>query len=239
MTAPADLPADMPDLPVDGPAPLRRAGPRLSAAGPPRRRVAPSRSRIARRRAMVGLTKWALPVLALALLGSIAIWPEIARVSDQGRVAFRRAFSVDPESGRLVQPRYRGVDERGRPYTVTAAAAQQTSPERIALTDPKGDLVTESGTWVMVQSEQGVYIQHRALLDLSREVVLYREDGTTLRSDTMAADMKAGAAASNDKTHAEGPFGVLDAQAFTLTEKGAVIQFQGPAHLVMNAAGTK
>lgn len=212
---------------------------RLMTAGPSRRRPAPTARKIARRRAIVWLTKWSLPLFAIALLGSIAVWPEISRVKEQGRVAFRRAFSIDPESGRMAEPRYRGVDERNRPYTVTADSALQTSAERVALTEPKGDLITESGTWLMGQSKEGVFIQRQSLLDLSNDVVLYREDGTTLRTDTAAVDMKAGAAASNDKTHAEGPFGVLDAQGFALTEKGAVIQFNGPAHLVLNSADQK
>jgi lipopolysaccharide export system protein LptC len=207
---------------------------RLVGAGQVRRRATPSAKRIHRRRLMVAATKWSLPLFALLLLGSLAIWPELVRVKEQGRVAFRRAFNVDPESGRMVQPRYRGLDERGRPYTVTAATAQQTSAERVAMTDPKGDIVTESGTWVMVEAKEGVYIQHQALMDLSGEVTLYREDGTTMRTDAASIDLKSGAAASDDKTHAEGPFGVLDAQGFTLTDKGAAIQFQGPAHLVVN-----
>ena len=37
-----------------------------------------------------------------------------------------------------------------------------------------------------------------------------------------------------EPTHAEGPFGSLDAQGFTLTDKGAAIEFTGPAHLVLN-----
>ena len=183
--------------------------------------------------------KWVLPLLALALLGSIAAWPEIIRVKDQERIAFRKAFSLEAQSGRMVDPRYRGVDERGRPYTVTATAATQTSPERIALVDPKADMVTESGTWLMVQSKAGVFIQRQSLLDLSKDVLLYREDGTTLRTDAIAADLKAGAAASSDKTHAEGPFGTLDAQGFMLTDKGSAIQFTGPAHLVLNGAEAK
>ncbi len=36
--------------------------------------------------------------------------------------------------------------------------------------------------------------------------------------------------------HAEGPFGTLDAQGFTLTDKGSAIQFFGPGHLVLNSA---
>ena len=37
-----------------------------------------------------------------------------------------------------------------------------------------------------------------------------------------------------DSVHAEGPFGVLDAQGFTVMDKGAAIDFPGPAHLVLN-----
>lgn len=204
-----------------------------------RRRPAPTARTIALHRWMVTLTKWSLPLLAVLLLGSVALWPEIVRIKEQSQLALRRAFQVDPQSGRMREPQYRGVDERGRPYTVTASSAMQTSPERIAMVDPKGDIVTEAGTWLMVQSKEGVFIQHQSLMDMSHDVNLYREDGTTLQTDTAALDLKAGAAAGNDKTHAEGPFGTLDAQGFMLTEKGAVIQFQGPAHLVLNSSDSK
>lgn len=219
--------------------PLAQGGPadreqRLSAAGPTRVRQAPTASRIARRRVVVTLTKWLLPVAALALLSSVALWPEIARVRDQGRIAFRRAFSVEPDSGRMKQARYRGVDERGRPFTVTAESALQNGPVRIDLTDPKGDLVTESGSWVMVEARDGVYIQRAGQLDLSRDVTLYRDDGTTMRTQSASVDVRQGAATSSEMTHAEGPFGTLDAQGFTLVDKGAAIQFHGPAKLVMN-----
>ncbi len=207
---------------------------RLSAAGAARIRRAPTASRIARRRVMVTLTKWLLPLGALLLLASVALWPEIARVKDQGRIAFRRAFSVESESGRMKEPRYRGVDERGRPYTITAASAMQAGPLRIDLVEPKGDLVPDNGSWIMVESHAGVYIQHVGQLDLSHDVVLYRDDGTVMRTQSAAVDVKQGAAASDDMTHAEGPFGVLDAQGFTLTDKGAAIQFHGPARLVLN-----
>ena len=201
-----------------------------------RARAAPTQGRIAFRRVMVTLTKWLLPLLAVLLLGSIAAWPELTRVTDQGRIAFRRAFGGDPDSARLVEPRYRGVDERGRPYTLSADVAVQAGQSRVNLTAPVADTVLENGTWLQVQSREGVFLQHAGQLDLSGDVVLYRDDGTTLRTDTAAVDLKQGAAASNDQTHAEGPFGVLDSQGFTLMDKGAVIQFQGPSRLVLNEA---
>jgi lipopolysaccharide export system protein LptC len=201
---------------------------------PTRRRAVLSARRIALRRFTVLVAKIGLPLLALALLSAIALWPEIARVSEQGRLSFRRVFALQAESGRMLQPRYHGVDERGRPYTLTARWANQSGPNRVELGDPKGDLMLESGNWMQVEAKQGVFIQHAELLDLSKDVVLYRDDGTVVRTDTAAVDVKQGAASSDDKTHAEGPFGVLDAQGFILTDKGASIQFQGPARLILN-----
>jgi lipopolysaccharide export system protein LptC len=190
--------------------------------------------RMARRRRGVGVAKRLLPVFALALLASIAVWPEIARETTQARLAYRRD-AVAPRNGEMTEATYHSVDDRGRPYTMTAAKAHQVSPERVNLTTPKADISLESGGWLMVQSRRGVYLQHRDILDLSRDVVLYRDDGTTLTTDSATVDLKAGAAAGADLVHAEGPFGTLDAQGFALTDKGAAIQFFGPGRLVLNS----
>ena len=79
-------------------------------------------------------------------------------------------------------------------------------------------------------------MQHVNELDLQGDVTLYRQDGTTMTSATATTNLKQGAATSDDYTHAEGPFGTLDAQGFTLVDRGAVVQFHGPAHLVLDAA---
>jgi lipopolysaccharide export system protein LptC len=174
-----------------------------------------------------------LPAVALLLLATIALWPELDRMRDSARIAFQRV-SAEAGGARLTDAHYRGVDAQGRPYTLTAATAQQDGPERVNLTTPKGDITLSNGTWLMVQSKKGVYLQHSGQLDLSQEVTLYRDDGTTLVTASAAVDLKNGAAASSEPTHAEGPFGTLDAQGFTLTDKGAAVQFAGPAHLVLN-----
>jgi lipopolysaccharide export system protein LptC len=194
----------------------------------------PTPARIARRRFMVGVSKRLLPVVALGLLASVALYPEFERDSDRARISYRRGAAVEMESGVVVDARYRGVDERNRPYTMTASTAHQVTPERINLTDPKGDIVLENGSWLMLQSKQGVYIQHKGLLDLSGEVNLYRDDGTVMQTSSAAIDLKAGAAAGSEMTHTEGPFGTLDSQGFTMTDKGTVMHFAGPGRLVLN-----
>jgi lipopolysaccharide export system protein LptC len=187
-----------------------------------------------RRRQIVYWVKRLLPVVAVLLLGSIALWPEIVRQIEMNNVAGRRGS--DLQAGKLTNVRYRGTDERNRPYTVTARQAVQDGPERINLVDPKGDLVSENGSWTLIQSNDGVYIQHAGLLDLSHDVRVYRDDGITLNTDSATMDLKTGAAAGNEQTHAEGPFGTLDAQGFALVDKGAIIQFQGSSRLLLNEA---
>jgi lipopolysaccharide export system protein LptC len=214
----------------------RRPGAKLVVAAAARIRRLPTTRHLARRHIMITLTKLLLPALALTLLASIALWPEFDRAKEQARQAFRRVSS-EIEGAQLIDARYHGVDEKGRPYTLTAATAQQAGPSKVNLTDPKGDITLQNGTWLMLQAKQGVFIQHANQLDLSHDVTLYRDDGTTLVTGSASIDMKNGAAAGAESVHAEGPFGTLDAQGgFTLLDKGATIQFAGPAHLVLNAA---
>jgi lipopolysaccharide export system protein LptC len=199
------------------------------------KRTLPSTAATARRRRLVALAKRLLPLVAVVLLATLALWPEFHRDAEEGRVAYRRGALL-PESGQLTDARYHGVDEHGRPYTITASVAHQLSPERIDLTAPAGDVSLESGSWLMVRSRQGVYLQHAQQLDLSGEVMLYRDDGTALSTDSAAIDLKAGAAAGADMTHVEGPFGTLDAQGFSVVDGGTVIRFTGPGRLVLNGS---
>ena len=211
----------------------RRPGQHLVTAAAARIRRPPSPHDLARRRRRIVLTKWLLPIFALLLLATIAVWPQIDVISDHARIAYQKTAAV-VGGATITDAHYHGVDDKGRPYTVTAATAQQDGPDRINLTLPKGDTTLSGGTWLMLQAKHGVFLQSTNQLDLSREVTLYRDDGTTVATASASIDMKNGAAAGAEPTHAEGPFGTLDAQGFTITDKGATVQFIGPAHLVVN-----
>lgn len=211
----------------------RRPGSALAAAA--RTRHPPTKRHLARRHFAVTVTKWLLPALALALLSTIALWPEFDQTAEEARLAFKQV-SGEINGAELIDARYHGIDEKGRPYTVTAATAQQAGGDRINLTSPKADITLQNGTWLMLQAKDGVYWQHSNQLDLSHAVTLYRDDGTTMVTASAAIDIKNGAASGAEPVHAQGPFGTLDAQGFTLVDKGAIIQFTGPAKLVLNGA---
>ncbi|MGE0225871.1 MAG: LPS export ABC transporter periplasmic protein LptC [Acetobacteraceae bacterium] len=213
--------------------PSRRPGQRLIATADVRLRTTPTPGRIARRRILITLTKWLLPIGALALLTTVALWPEFDQAKEKARLAFRRV-AAEVEGGALVGARYNGLDERGRPYTLTAAVARRVDADRIDLTKPNGDITLENGTWLTLSSQLGMYMQKASQLDLWRDVILYRDDGTTMTTSSASIDLKAGAAAGSEPVHVEGPWGVLDAQGFTVVDKGEAIQFIGPAHVVLN-----
>jgi lipopolysaccharide export system protein LptC len=215
--------------PLSGAAPRQ---PRQRLVGEARIRRAPTAGGLARRRLVITATKFVLPVAALALLATIALWPEFDREKNAARIALRQLAEVD--GAEVIDAHYHGVDDQGRPYTLTAATAKQDGEEKVNLTLPVGDLTLQNGTWMSMKSKLGVFIQHTNLLDMWKDVVLYRDDGTTMYSQSMSMDLKNGAAAGSQPVHAEGPFGTLDAQGFALVDKGSVIQFTGPAKLVLN-----
>jgi lipopolysaccharide export system protein LptC len=202
-----------------------------------RGRKLPSASALSRRRFFVVSVKRLLPLGALMLLSVVILWPEVSR-HNPARVSYRLAAgSMDAaDQGSMTKAHYEGIDQTGRPYTMTADKAVQTDADTVMLTKPAGDLTMKSGSWLMVQSRDGVYHAREQHLDLSNHVVLYRDDGTTVRTPLAHVDLKAGTASGNEVVNADGPFGTLDAHGFTIVDRGARLHFTGPAKLVLDGS---
>ena len=178
-----------------------------------------------------------LPLDALLLLSLVILWPEISR-HNPARVSYRLATGgMDAaDQGSMTKAHYEGIDQSGRPYTMTADQAVQTDADTVLLTEPAGDMTMKNGTWLMVESHDGVYHAHAQHLDLSDHVVLYRDDGTTVRTSKANVDLKASTASGQEVVNADGPFGTLDAHGFAITDHGARLRFTGPAKLVLDGS---
>lgn len=205
----------------------------LSVESRARYRRPPSPWGLTRRRWLIMATKVLLPAGSLVLLASIALWPEFERATDKARIVMHDLGGT-VDGARVRNARYNGVDEHGRPFTVTAETATQTLEDRVDLTAPNADMTLENKSWLDIKAKHGVFTRKLEQLDLSDDVVLYRDDGTTMTTASATVDVKAGVATGSDATHVEGPFGTLDAAGFTTTDKGAVVRFWGPAHALLN-----
>ncbi len=216
--------------PTPPPAPLSHR----QMLAPSREREALTGRQMARRRMAVRLAKRVLPGLALLLLGAIVLWPEFERTEDRSRYSFRRSIQPRSESLRVSAPRYQGVDDLNRPYTVTADLAQQVGAEELLdLTQPRADILMNDGSWIYLQSEAGRYDRPADHLDLAGKVTIFHDNGTMLLTDLAAVDLAAGNADGDKPVAAQGPFGTLTSEGFQLRERGAVVVFTGRAHAVL------
>lgn len=198
-----------------------------------RLRTAPAPGDLARRRMLLRYGKFGLPAVALLLLGAIAVWPEINRQITLASETARDVAAVRRDSGRMLSPHYSGIDSHDRPYTITAASARQMGQNRIDLDAPVMDMSSGTG-WVLLQADRGTYMQDSNILALTGHVTLYRDDGVIATSPAADVDLRGDVIASQDWIHADGPFGILDAQGYMLAQNAGVAQFAGPARLVLN-----
>ncbi len=201
---------------------------------PSRQRRAPTRGQLARRRVAVAVAKRVLPLAALGLLAVIALWPEIEGAEDRGRLAFKRVLQVRPDAVRVVEPRYQGIDEQGRPFTLTAQTATQAgSSDVVGLDQPRADLLLSDGAWVYIESREGRFDRPRNHLDLTGAVTVHHDDGTQFVTERAAVDLAASAAQGDRPVAAQGPFGNLTAEGFRLSERGQVVVFTGRSRAVL------
>lgn len=225
--------------PTPAPAvPLRATDRAVAAArhmlAPSRGRWSPSAGQIARRRIAVQLAKWLLPLAGVGLLVAIAVWPEFDRMEDRARVSFRRVIQTAPDAVRLVEPRYQGLDEENRPFTVTAAVATQTeNPDIVDLDHPRADVLLTDGSWVLLESNEGRFDKGRHLLDLSGNVTLWQDGGNLLVTTAAQVQLQEGSASGDRPVAAQGPFGTLVSEGFRLTERGQVVVFTGRSRAVL------
>ena len=213
---------DFPAVPTD----------RRALLTPSRARRAPSAGGIARRNRLVMLVKWLLPMLALALLGLLLFWPEIE--GRDGRLSFRRGPALVPEALQVVAPRYQGIDELNRPYTITASTARQVGQAEVLLLDaPRADILLNDGAWIFVEAREGRFDKPSQHLDLTQEVRIFHDGGTLFVTESAAVQLDAGTARGDRPTQAQGPFGTIESEGFEMSDRGAVMVFTGRARAVL------
>src|SRR5215472_7320961 len=213
------------------------ARPSILTSALPWRRVARPGDRYSR---FVALMKLLLPALALGLVLLIAAWPRIEQTVSKIHISLPRIDMRDARDLQMVNARYSGIDRHHRPYVVTADKARQlpNQSDLMSLEGPKADMTLNSGAWVALTSDTGVYMTQTQLLDLYGDVKLFHDRGYDLNTDSAHVDLNAGTAEGSDAVQGHGAMGDVISEGFRLTDHGAVIFFTGKAklHLLPRAA---
>lgn len=135
----------------------------------------------------------------------------------------------------LINPRFDSVDDKNQPYTITAARAFQgeSSKSAMFLENPIADIVLKNGNWLAIQSNKGTYDQAAQTLALNEDVMLYHDQGYSLKMAALDIDLRDNTANSDTIIEGQGPAGLLKAQGLYVDSKAQKIIFKGPAQLVI------
>ena len=215
------------------------AGRALPAASQRLPRPAPSWRHTDRYSRRVTLLKRLLPVIGVALLVLVAIWPRLVPLLESVQFGFPVIDLREAHELRMLNPRYAGMDRENRPYVVTSAIGRQASnrDDLMSLERPRAEMTMRNGALVVVTAATAMYQSQAQLLDLFGDVNLVRDDGTRFVTNTAHVDVAADRAVGNDPVTGHGPSGDITAQGFRVVDRGNTIVFTGKSNLLLK--GTK
>lgn len=236
MTAspPADFP--VPDGTVPGGADPGRAhqdGSRRFVVGVPQPRAFD-----ARRSRFVNLMKLVLPLVAGALVAVVIVWPQLRDNRETFRLGTAE-LSVTAGAGQeMTRARFQGIDNRGRPFSVTSTTVSQPGGAAVAeLAQPKADIALNGDDWVAVSAETGRFDRDSKVLWLGGGVDLFHDSGYELHTASVSLDFTQGTAAGDEPVTGHGPFGEIEAAGLRVYDGGNRVVFPGKARLVLHPAG--
>ena len=180
--------------------------------------------------------KFLLPGGAAVLLAMIFIWPSLSNTAKD--ISGSIAHTLKPNDVRnlqMVSPQYVGVDNKNRPYRLTAKLATQEKPnaDRIKLDSPKGNVTLENGARIALAARSGDYSQKLRRIILNGDVNIFHDDGYTFRTEKAEIDLESGSAHGNQPVRASGPKGTLASQGFKILDKGNLVIFTGKTRIVL------
>ncbi len=183
----------------------------------------------------VGLMKWLLPSIAVALALLVVIWPYLGEQDRGLPLSFAAIKSSVSDKLFMTNARFLGADDRNQPYTVTADEVVQEANDQdlVQFVNPKADIQLDDGSWVALTAKRGMLRQSADLLSLDGGVDVFSDSGFEFRTDRVKVDLRTKIASGDAPVEGQGPLGVLNATGFTLDRNGRTIRFKGRVKLVI------
>ena len=181
----------------------------------------------------VRIMKFALPLAAVAIVGVLITRMTSSTPQLQNLAAQPQAEKTTPGLIEMVQPKYEGIDEKGRPYTVTADKVTRAvdTPDTVLFANPVADITLADKTWLAAQARTGTLDRATAILDLKDDVSIFHDSGYELHAQDLRIYLKLKTARTSLPVQAQGPIGTLAAKSLDVLDQGDLIIFGGPATL--------
>lgn len=182
-----------------------------------------------------------LPATAVALMLLVVAWPQLRPRDDSFRLQIAAVGPAGGNKPQVLNPRVLGVDDRSRPFQVTAnmgsRVLDEQGQETYELEQPKADMSTATGNWVAVTADEGLYIGDSQLLFLEGNVSLFHDNGSEFVTSAATVNLDDQTAAGDVPIVGQGPTGLIEAEGFRLLEGGDRVMFTGKARVTIFAGG--
>jgi len=139
-----------------------------------------------RRSRLIHFFRRALPLLMAAIMVALGIGVAMETFG-------RRAEAPQDVVVRMLNPHFRGRDDEGRAFVLTASSAVRDPREfqRVYLTDPALELQTDSDRGPMrVKAKTGLYLENQQLLTLEKQVQVDDPSGWRFTTERARVDTK-------------------------------------------------
>lgn len=180
---------------------------------------------------LIAFLSWLLP----SAIGVLAAFLAIAPLTNRGEISFilqKDKVDIAQERMRVAQALYRGEDNRGRPFALSAGSAVQRS-----LTDPVVRLTELAARIVLpegpatLRADQGRYDMRRETVAVDGPIGFVAADGYRLETSDVAVDLNTRRLTSTGPVQGRMPLGTFSAQTMRADLETRTVTLAGRARM--------
>lgn len=188
---------------------------------------------------VVRVSRAALPV-SIGILAAFLVFMPLRGSGDVSFLLDKNKVEVARERLRLRAAIYRGEDQHGRPFLLTAQSATQKSSSDavVQLKELYGEINLADGE-ANLRADQGLYDMNRDRVEIGGGVQFESARGYRVQTDDATIDLKAQQLTSNAPVRGTLPRGTFTADRMRADIARRVVRLDGRAHLRLNGGRRK
>jgi LPS export ABC transporter protein LptC len=174
----------------------------------------------------VSFLKLLLPTMAIAVVLSVVLWPQLVRnfYSVKASAVSLKLQSANANNA-AIQPIYHGVDNSGQEYTLRASRGEEIASHTYKLENPLLIYKLHSGKVVSIGAATGTYHYKEQKIYLQQDVHLKHSLGYDFITTRAVIDVEQDTITGDDLVKGQAPTGKIESMGFQITEKGNRIVF--------------
>lgn len=185
---------------------------------------------------MIGFSKLLIGMVVVALITVVIVMPLANREETGMRIIMNQlpmAATGADDTPKMENPRFEGVDNKNRPFSVTAQRAIQEDISTVRLINLKAQIALENEKWMAISAQQGILqIPNKKML-LHGAVQFNASDGEAFTTEQILVNLGTGDAWGPKPVQAQAAMGSISADSFQFSQSYKAIRFSNHVKLII------